>query len=132
MSNKLNLHGRRAALAWEAYQYYAHRLDTEPGYRAQLRAELQARIRTMNQRNIEVARTKGKRWDGARWDEREYSGIYYLRGKNRALAKRLGRPLQYDKAALLAVSILHLSHYRNDVTVASYILAQNPTAQKNA
>ena len=131
MANKLNLHAQRAAVAWEAYQYYAHRLDTEPGYRAQLRAELQARIRTMNQRNIEVARTKGKRWDGARWDEREYSGIYYLRGKNRALAKRLGRPLSYDKAALLAVSVLHLSHYRNDVTVASYILAQNPTDQKD-
>lgn len=123
MSNKLNLHGRRAALAWEAYQYYAHRLATEPEYRTQLRSELQARIHTMNQRNIEVARTKGKRWDGARWDEREYSGVYHLRGKNRALAQRLGRPLQYDKAALLAVSILHLSHYRNDVTVASYILA---------
>ena len=123
MANKLNLHAQRAALAWEAYQYYAHRLATEPGYRAQLRAELQARIHSMNQRNIEVARTKGKRWDGARWDEREFTGIYHLRGKNRALAQRLGKPLQYDKAALLAVSILHLSHYRNDVTVASYILA---------
>lgn len=132
MANKLNLHARRAVLAWEAYQYYKYRLDTEPEYREQLRRELQDRIRASNQHNIEVAQAKGKRWDGARWDEREYSGIYYLRGKNRALAKRLGRPLQYDKAALLAVSILHLSHYRNDVTVASYILAQNPTAQKNA
>lgn len=125
MANKLNLHGRRAALAWEAYQYYAHRLDTEPGYRAQLRAELQARIKAANQHNIEVAKAKGKRWDGATWDEREFSGIYHLRGKNRALAQRLGKPLQYDKAALLAVSILHLSHYRNDVTVASYILAKS-------
>lgn len=132
MSNKINLHGQRAALAWEAYQYYAHRLDTEPEYREQLRRELQARIRASNQHNIEVAQAKGKRWDGARWNEREYSGVYHLRGKNRALAQRLGRPLSYDKAALLAVSILHLSHFRNDVTVASYILAQNPTAQKNA
>ena len=125
MANKLNLHAQRAALAWEAYQYYAHRLDTEPEYRAQLRSELQARVRASNQHNIEVAKAKGKHWDGATWDEREYSGIYYLRGKNRALARRLGRPLQYDKAALLAVSILHLSHYRNDVTIASYILAKN-------
>lgn len=125
MNNKINLHSQRAALAWEAYTYYKERLDTEPAYRAQLRAELQARIHAMNQRNIEVARTKGKRWDGARWDEREFTGIYHLRGKNRALARRLGRPLSYDKAALLAVSILHLSHYRNDVTVASYILAKS-------
>lgn len=132
MSNKINLHGRRAALAWEAYQYYAHRLDTEPEYREQLRTELQARIRATNQHNIEQAKLKGKRWDGARWDEREFTGSYHLRGKNRALARRLGRPLQYDKAALLAVSILHLSHFRNDVTVASYILAQNPTDRKDA
>lgn len=125
MSNKLNLHGQRAALAWEAYQYYTLRLSTEPEYREQLRVELQARIRAANQRNVEIARQKGKRWDGVRWDEREYSGVYHLRGKNRALAQRLGRPLQYDKAALLAVSMLHLSHFRNDVTVASYILATN-------
>lgn len=125
MANKLNLHGRRAALAWEAYQYYKYRLDTEPEYREQLRTELQARIRATNQHNIEQAKLKGKRWDGARWDEREFTGSYHLRGKNRALARRLGRPLQYDKAALLAVSILHLSHFRNDVTVASYILATN-------
>ena len=123
MSNKLNLHSQRAALAWEAYQYYKYRLDTEPGYREQLRSELRARIKVANQHNVEVAKAKGKRWDGARWNEREYSGVYHLRGKNRALAQRLGRPLSYDKAALLAVSILHLSHYRNDVTVASYILA---------
>ena len=125
MSNKLNLHGRRAALAWEAYTYYKERLDTEPAYREQLQSELQARIKAANQHNIEVAKAKGKRWDGARWDEREFSGIYHLRGKNRALARQLGRPLSYDKAALLAVSILHLSHYRNDVTVASYVLAKN-------
>lgn len=123
MSNKLNLHAQRAALAWEAYQYYAHRLATESSYREQLRAELQARIKAANQRNIEAAKVKGKRWDGTRWDEREFNGIYHLRGKNRGLAQRLGKPLCYDKAALLAVSILHLSHYRNDVTVASYILA---------
>lgn len=132
MSNKLNLHAQRAALAREAYQYYAHRLTTEPEYREQLRRELQARIRASNQHNIEVAQAKGKRWDGAKWDEREFNGTYHLRGKNRALAQRLGRPLSYDKAALLAVSILHLSHYRNDVTVASYILAQNPTDRKDA
>ena len=81
MTNKLNLHGQRAALAWEAYQYYKHRLDTEPKYREQLRAELQARINASNQHNIEAAKKKGKRWDGVRWDEREFSGTYHLRGK---------------------------------------------------
>ena len=36
---------------------------------------------------------------------------------------KVADPQVQAKAALLAVSILHLSHYRNDVTVASYILA---------
>lgn len=125
MNNKINLHGQRAALAWTAYQYYANRLATEPEYREQLRRELQARIHSNNKHNIEVAKAKGKRWDGARWDEREFTGTYHLRGKNRELAQRLGRPLSYNKAALLAVSVFHLAHFRNDVTIASYILATN-------
>lgn len=116
MANKLNLHAARAALTWEAYQYYMHRLETEPGYREQLRQELYARIHASNQHNIDQSKAKGKHWTGTRWDEREFSGIYYLRGKNRELAQRLGRPIAYDKAALLAVSILHLAHFRNDVS----------------
>lgn len=72
---------------------------------------------------MEKARKNGKSWKIKTWDENEYSGIYYLRGKNRDLAIKLGRPIAYDKAAILAVSYFHLAHNRNDVTIASYILA---------
>ena len=34
-----------------------------------------------------------------------------------------GLPLHYDKLALLSTSIFKLSHWRNDVTIASYMLA---------
>lgn len=123
MKNKINLHAQRAKLSWECYLYYKHRLDTEPDYREQLRTELKNRIYAMNQRNAKRAKEKGKGWTGQRWNEREFSGMYYLRGKNRSLAIKSGRPTAYDKAALLAVSVFHLSHYRCDVTIASYILA---------
>ena len=53
----------------------------------------------------------------------ECFGIYTLRGKNRELANDKNLPFHYDKTALLAVSIFKLSHWRNDVTIASYMLA---------
>lgn len=39
MANKLNLHARRAVLAWEAYQYYKYRLDTESSFGGNFRPE---------------------------------------------------------------------------------------------
>ena len=50
-------------------------------------------------------------------------GKYYIRGKNKELAKKKGLPLVYDKTALMAVSIFNLSHWRVDVTVSNYLLA---------
>ena len=41
---------------------------------------------------------------------------------SRSLAAKKGMPVSYDKLALLATSIFKLSHWRNDVTVASYLL----------
>ena len=48
--------------------------------------------------------------------------MYRLRGRNRELAIAAGFPTEYDRLALMAVSIYHLSHWRNDVSVANYIL----------
>ena len=50
-------------------------------------------------------------------------GASKLRGHNRKLAQQHGLPVWYDRLALLAVSIFHLSHWRHDVTVANYLLA---------
>ena len=46
---------------------------------------------------------------------------YYLRS-NRETALRMGKPIAYNRLALMAVSVLHLSHWRTDVTVTNYIL----------
>jgi hypothetical protein len=78
-----------------------------------LEKEIRARWQTMN------LNRKGK---AKKFKEVEFRGIYVLRGKNRRLAKEKGLPLYYDKRALLATSIFKLSHWRNDVTIASYFL----------
>ena len=53
----------------------------------------------------------------------QIDGIYYLRGLNRKLALEHNLPVAYNRLALMAVSVFHLSHWRLDVTVCNYILA---------
>ena len=69
------------------------------------------------------ARNHDKNGKTRRIPKNEIEGYYFLRGKNRKFAKDKGLPLSYNKVALLATSIFKLSHWRNDVTVASYMLA---------
>lgn len=47
---------------------------------------------------------------------------YLLRGENREKAIRLGLPTEYNRLALMAVSVFHLSHWRLDVTVTNYLI----------
>lgn len=117
LNNKIDLHGMRAEHARAAYDYYADRLAKEPGYRDQLRAELLAR------------------WDAERPDARPAQRQAYaaklnnehrlfLRqgGENYAQALEHGRPTEYDRLAVMAVSVFHLSHWRTDVTVTHYLV----------
>lgn len=117
LANKIDLHGMRAEHARAAYDYYADRLAKEPGYRDQLRAELLAR------------------WDAERPDARPAQRKAYaaklfndhrlfLRqgGENYAQALEHGRPTEYDRLAVMAVSVFHLSHWRTDVTVTHYLV----------
>jgi hypothetical protein len=46
---------------------------------------------------------------------------YVLRGKNKDLAIKQGRPWILDRLALRATSVLHLAHWRDNVTVQSYL-----------
>ena len=57
------------------------------------------------------------------WDERRVRGEYKVRGKNRINAEKNGLPAVYDRLAVIAVSVFHLSHWRCDVTVDNYLLA---------
>lgn len=113
MNNKIDLHKIRALHAQDMYKYYLHRLETEPGYRDILTKEIYARW------NRDCKTKDGKR---KKLPADEIQGYYFLRGENRKLAKRKGLPVKYDKTALLAVSIFSLAHFRNDVTIANYIL----------
>ena len=123
MENKIDLHALRQKHAWDCYTYYLDRLKSEPDYRKQLEAEMYERWQAMQEYNRKKAKEKGKTWKSKKWNPKELQGIYKLRGENRKLAKKIGRPVEYDKCALMAVSIFHLSHWRSDVTVSNYILA---------
>ena len=117
MNNKIDLHHLRALRAQKMYRYYLDRVEHEPGYREQLIAE----IRHTWEQDDMSRMDNGYR--AKHWSDMKVTGNYVLRGNNRKLAKKHGLPLQYDRLALLAVSIFHLSHWRHDVTVANYLLA---------
>lgn len=115
MANCIDLHSMRAELARDAYVYYANRLQTEPGYRDQLRGELQRRWQSCQDQ-----RRSGAAWQ--RFRRELYSQEpYKLRGANRQAAADRGRPVEYDRLAMMAVSVFHLSHWRLDVTSVNYL-----------
>ena len=111
--NDLNLHRLRANAAKEYYEEQLKQIKADPQYAAKLEKEIRARWEKMN---------LTKKGTSKKFKEVEIKGIYTLRGKNRILAIEKGFPICYDKLALLATSIFKLSHWRNDVTVASYMI----------
>ena len=117
MSNKIDLHHLRALRAQQMYKYYLNRIQNEKGYREQLVAE----VKHVWEQDDDARKENGYRVK--RWSDMKVTGQYILRGNNRKLAKKHGLPVAYDRLALLAVSIFHLSHWRHDVTVANYLLA---------
>lgn len=112
--NDLNFHSLRAESAKEYYQEQLRLISVYPEYADRLEQEIRARWAMCN---------KDKQGRPRPFFERELRGYYTLRGKNRALAIQKNLPLRYNKLALLATSIFKLSHWRNDVTIASYLLA---------
>ena len=112
--NDLNFHSLRAESARTYYTHLLRKMKEDPSYRKKLETEIKMRWNTMN---------TSKNGQVKPFLDNEMNGVYYLRGKNRTLAKKKGLPLHYDKTALLATSIFKLSHWRNDVTIASYMLA---------
>ena len=113
-NNDLNFHSLRAEDAKAYYFSTLRRIQNEPGYAAQLEQEIRARWDLY---------CKDKRGRPRRLPDHEIYGYYVVRGRNRALAAEKGMPMSYHKLALLATSVFKLSHWRNDVTVASYLLA---------
>lgn len=113
LKNNLSYHTLRAQNARRCYEYYLGVISTEEG-REHLIKEIKARFAVPD----EDGKIKHKKFKYELID-----GTYKLRGKNKELALVNDLPTEYDKLALMAVSVFHLSHWRNDVTVASYMLA---------
>lgn len=125
MSNHINLHGLRAGQGQRAYEYYAARLQTDPEYAKQLVKELATRYRESNPHGDQKGAVG--RWFSEMFGSCKLSDIscsqYLLRGENKQRALTMGKLTTYNRLALLAVSVYHLSHWRLDVTVTNYLLA---------
>jgi hypothetical protein len=114
LANKIDYHAIRAENARAAYDYYLEQLG-KAGAREQLQAELRRRFA---EGNPKCSLQKAKRFEKELTDATPYR----LRGENCIRALDRGRPIQYDRLALLCVSVFHLSHWRNDVTATDYML----------
>lgn len=113
MQNKIDLHGLRREHAQRAYKYYADRLKNEPGYKYELRKELAARYREFHRSG-----DSNKRFLHDIMNEETYK----LRGENRQKAIEQGKETEYNRLALMAISVFCLSHWRLDVTVTNYLI----------
>ena len=116
VSNNINYHFLRAMQAQKAYKYYL--LKIEKGgdeYRKKLIAEIHNRAK--------IYRINKKTGKPIPISPKELKGYYFLRGANKKFALEHGLPIRYDKLAVMATSVFHLSHWRCDVTIASYLLA---------
>lgn len=117
LENKLNYHALRAEHAKECYKYYLDKLNGENGeeYREELKTLIWKRFHEK----------KGFRGTQETYNAfiKEITGTYKVRGENKQLAIEHGLPTEYDKLAVMAVSVFHLSHWRNNVTIQSYLLA---------
>ena len=109
MRNEIDLHALRAEQARRAYDHYIQRIKQEG--REKLTEEIKTRWEKYN----------NKPWKESLVREKPY----FIRGENKKLAADHGLPLVYDRLALMAVSVFHLSHWRLDVTVSNYMLAVN-------
>lgn len=113
--NSIAYHSLRAKQARKAYDYYLDKIQENPLYRNQLEEEIRKRW--------ELYCIDDKTGLPKRFKKSEVAGTYKLRGDNKKLAAEKGLPTEYDRLATMAVSVFHLSHWRLDVTVSSYLLA---------
>lgn len=112
MKNKIDLHALRAKQARTAYFFYAN-MDKQKRY--ELIKELVARYLRFHNNDM----VKCKKW---LTELTKGNGKYILRGGNYDRAMCNGCPVEYDRLALMATSVFHLSHWRLNVTVINYML----------
>lgn len=113
MNNKIDLHGIRRKHARKAYEYYADRLKNEPGYKYQCRQELMARYNEWHKPGASRQRFI---------EDITNEQPYKLRGENRQKAIEQGKETEYNRLALMMVSVFCLSHWRLGVSVTNYLI----------
>lgn len=121
MKNQINLHGLRAQHARDSYFFYLEKIQQNPKMRLALSHLLITRWEEGHQK---LKQESPKQYDRQRrnfiYDLRDE--LYILRGTNKSKALASGMPIEYNRLALMAVSVLNLSHWRLSVTVTNYIL----------
>ncbi|HEL2163470.1 TPA: site-specific integrase [Streptococcus suis] len=121
MNNQINLHALRAQHARDSYFYYLNRIQQNPNIKQALKNLLITRWEEGHQK---LKQESPKQYDRQRrnfiYDLRDEA--YILRGSNKIKAVASGIPIVYNRLALMAVSVLNLSHWRLSVTVTNYIL----------
>lgn len=121
MNNQINLHALRAQHARDSYFFYLEKIHEKPQMRQALSKLL---IKKWEEGHQKLKKESPKQYDRQRknfiYDLRDET--YVLRGSNKSKALISGMPIVYNRLALMAVSVLNLSHWRLSVTVTNYIL----------
>ena len=115
LNNHIAFHSDRAELAREMYNEYAKMLEN-PQNRAIMK---QALMREFEQHDSNKNHP-GRRNNFIKTLDEANKPIE-LRGDNRYMAIKKNRPVTYDRLAVTAVSVFHLAHWRNDVTIKNYL-----------
>lgn len=105
----LNLHHYRRVHAQEMYDKYLERMEADSHYREELIEE------------IKCAFEQGGRNWRSNYDMRRLDKPYRPQRNVKADMLSKGLPLEYDRVALMAVSVFCLSHWRTSVTVQHYM-----------
>lgn len=114
--NKIDVHYIRAKRSQRCYDHY-EKLIREGGA-DRLRRELIAR---WDSDHIQGKQEQDRKAKAAFLREIESGIPYRLRGENKQAALAHGRPVEYNRLALMAVSVFCLSHWRLDVTSVNYL-----------
>lgn len=122
MQNHINLHTLRAEHARKCYTYYNNILERRPEQADALRKSLISRWERGNEKLQKTDPAKYARQRSRFAADLNKQTPYVLRGENKQKAERAGVPVEYNRLALMAVSVMHLSHWRLDVTVTNYLI----------
>ena len=103
----------RAENAYKMYEYYKKRIETEKGYAEKLKKELLERWDKFHDFDIS-GRNK--------FIKEMRNTPYITRASVREVAEANNKPVEYNRLAVMAVSVLQLSHWRANVTISNYLI----------